>query len=318
MWSEGYPSLESDPDVAVDGASSEVAGGNSGDGSPEQEDFPEALVEDITRRYLDDIGRNRVLRPDEERILARRMQAGDEQARSILITHNLKLVVHVAKRYLERGLPLLDLVEEGNLGLMHALDKYDPDRGVRLSTYATWWIRQRVELALINQSRTIRLPVHTAKELNRCLRTRRQLELQGMPDAGAEDIARMRDLDVNVVRQLLQLNDQPISLDAPLAVDPDITVGDAIADDRCEAMEDSMHKAEMERYVAAWLKGLNEKHRWVIERRFGLNNQDPASFEELARELGLSAERVRQIQVEALEKLAATLRELGLQREWLL
>jgi len=256
----------------------------------------DAYALDITQRYFEDISRLRILKADEEQAYARRMRRGDQEAREVLITHNLRLVVYVAKRYLGRGLPLLDLVEEGNLGLMHALEKFDPDRGFRLSTYATWWIRQSVERALMNQSRTIRLPVHV----------------------GAEAIAQFTGKTIEAVRKVMQLNRPPVPLDAPLDIDPDLTLGEAIADERCIPPDERLYQAELERYVTEWLAKLSDKHRWVIERRFGLNNQDMATLEELAKDLQVTRERVRQIQVEAQKELAIGLREKGVCKEnWL-
>jgi len=271
-------------------------------------------AQDITQRYFEDISRLPVLKADEEKYYARLMKDGDESAREVLITHNLRLVVYVAKRYLGRGLPLLDLVEEGNMGLMHALEKFDVDRGFRLSTYALWWIRQSIERALMNQSRTIRLPVHIAKELNSCLRARSRLEGEGMTDPGAEAIAEATGKSVDTVRHVMQLNRPPVPLDAPLEIDSDLTLGEAIADEHCVAPEERLYQAELEEYVAEWLAKLPPKQRWVIERRFGLNNQDTATLEELARDLQVTRERVRQIQMEAQEVLATRLRERGVHK----
>lgn len=283
------------------------------------EAHPEDIyAQDITQRYFEDISRLRVLKAPEERDYVRRMNDGDEKARDVLITHNLRLVVYVAKRYLGRGLPLLDLVEEGNLGLMHALEKFDLERGFRLSTYALWWIRQSIERALMNQSRTVRLPVHVVKELNGCLRARSKLESEGHCDPTHEAIASQAGKSVETVRQMLLLNRPPVLLDAPLDIDPDLTLGDSIADERCIPPEDRLYQSELEQYVAEWLGKLSDKHRWVIERRFGLNNHDLATLDELAKDLHVSRERVRQIQVEAQHELAAGLGKRGVCKEnWL-
>ena len=278
----------------------------------------EAFVEDITQRYFEDISRLRILNADEEQDYARRMKRGDAEAREILITHNLRLVVYIAKRYLGRGLPLLDLVEEGNLGLMHALEKFDPDRGFRLSTYAMWWVRQSIDRALMNHSRTIRLPVHVVKELNSCLRAKRTLEKQGMLDVGPEEIADFTGKPVEVVRDVMQLNRPLLPLDAPLDMDPNLQLGEAIADEHCVPPEELLYRSEIEHYVKDWLAKLSDKHRWVVERRFGLNNHDTATLKELAQDLQVSRERVRQMLLEAQEKLAIGLRAKGLEKEnWL-
>lgn len=278
----------------------------------------EVLVEDITQRYFEDISRLRVLNADEEQDYARRMQCGDAEAREMLITHNLRLVVYIAKRYLGRGLPLLDLVEEGNLGLMHALEKFDPDRGFRLSTYAMWWIRQSIDRGLMNYSRTIRLPVHVVKELNVCLRAKRTLEKQGMLDVGADAIASFTGKSIETVRDVMQLNRPLLPLDAPLDIDPSLQLGDAIADERCVPPEEYLYKTELEHYVTEWLAKLPDQQRWVVERRFGLNNRDTATLNELSRDLDMSRERVRRILSEAQKKLTIGLREKGVQKEnWL-
>jgi RNA polymerase nonessential primary-like sigma factor len=313
MWSDDIHEAETSSETPTE---STGAGSGHDDVEPGGAQHDAELdAQDITQRYFEDISRLPVLKADEERRYARRMQDGDEAAREVLITHNLRLVVYVAKRYLGRGLPLLDLVEEGNLGLMHALEKFDVERGFRLSTYALWWIRQSIERALMNQSRTIRLPVHVAKELNCCLRARSKLEGQGMADPGAEAIAEATGKPVETVRQILQMNRPPVPLDAPLGIDPDLTLGEAIADENCVPADERLYQAELEAYVRDWLAKLSPKQRWVIERRFGLNNQDLATLEELASELQVTRERVRQIQVEAQEILASRLREKGVHKE---
>lgn len=275
-------------------------------------------LHDVTQIYLNEIGRESLLTPQEERELAGRMRQGDFEARQQMIQHNLRLVVNIAKHYINRGLSLLDLIEEGNLGLMHALEKFEPERGFRFSTYATWWIRQNIERAIMNQSRTIRLPVHVIKELNVYLRAQRHLEMHGIPDAGPEEIAHLTGRPVEDVRRVLQLNDRVASLDAPLEIDPSLSIGEAIADENSELPEEMLQNAEVEQYVQDWLEELSEKHRWVIERRFGLNNQDVATLEELAEHLGVTRERVRQIQLEALHTLRRILRRRGLSKDGLL
>jgi len=315
MWSDDFQEPEVVGEHAVEsGDSDEIGSQELVSGSPALEEG----AQDITQRYFEDIGRLRVLTAAEEQDYVRRMQSGDDEARDVLITHNLRLVVYVAKRYLGRGLPLLDLVAEGNLGLMHSLEKFDLDRGFRLSTYATWWIRQSIELALMKQSRTIRLPVHVAKELNSCLRARSKLEKQGVADPSPEAIAQLTGKSVQSVRDVLLLNRPPVPLDAPLDIDPDLSLGEAIADEHCIPPDERLYQAELGTYVSDWLATLSEKHRWVIERRFGLNDRDMATLEELARDLHVSRERIRQIQVEAQEGLAMELKAKGVNREnWL-
>jgi RNA polymerase nonessential primary-like sigma factor len=273
---------------------------------------------DVTQIYLNEIGREGLLTPDQERELATRVRQGDFDARQKMIEHNLRLVVNIAKHYVNRGLTLLDLIEEGNLGLMHALDKFEPERGFRFSTYATWWIRQNIERAIMNQSRTIRLPVHIIKELNVYLRAQRHLEMHGVPDAGPDEIALLTGHPLEDVRRIMSLNERVASLDAPLDIDPSLSIGEAIADEHSEQPEDMLQMAEVEHYVQEWLKELQDRHRWVIERRFGLNNQDIATLEELAEHLGVTRERVRQIQLEALQTLRRILRRRGLSKDGLL
>ena len=289
---------------------------------PEAQDsdsvFSDEVHTDVTQMYLNEIGHNALLSPSEERRLAELTKTGDFPARQKMIEHNLRLVVNIAKHYANRGMALLDLIEEGNLGLMHALDKFEPERGFRFSTYATWWIRQNIERAIMNQSRTIRLPVHVIKELNVILRARRHLESHGVSDPGDEDIAHLTGFTVDEVRRMLRLNDRVASLDAPLDIDPNLSIGEAIADENCELPEDLLEHAETEAFVRSWLNDLNDKQRWVIERRFGLGGNDIHTLEQLAASLEVTRERVRQIQMEALHQLRRMLKRTGVRKDSLL
>jgi RNA polymerase nonessential primary-like sigma factor len=264
---------------------------------------------DNVQRYLADIGAHPLMTAKEERDTAERVRAGDFAARQQMIERNLRLVVSIAKRYAHRGLPLLDLIEEGNLGLIHALEKFEPERGFRFSTYATWWIRQAVERAVMNQARTIRLPVHVLRELRHMTYARRHLEAES--ESGAEirveDIAHLTGRPVEVVHDVLQLGAWPASLDAPLDADPDSTLGDLLSDVASEVPETTATRHELERRVHVWLERLDERHRHVIERRFALESHTYATLDELADELGLTRERVRQMQLEALKQLRQTL-----------
>ncbi len=273
---------------------------------------------DVTQIYLNDIGHNALLSADEEKALCRRVVQGDFAARQRMIEHNLRLVVNIAKHYINRGLPLLDLIEEGNIGLLHALEKFDPERGFRFSTYATWWIRQSIERAIMNQSRTIRLPVHVIKELNVCLRAQRHLEMQAGREPTLEEISHLVDKPVEEVRRILSLNERVASLDAPLDIDPMLTVGESIPDEQQEEPDELLHNAEIERYVREWLQQLNDKQRTVIERRYGLNGYEICTLEELAASMSLTRERVRQIQIEGLETLRRLLRRKGVSKDMLL
>ena len=285
------------------------------------EDLASAILDepqvDVTQLYLNEIGQAPLLTAEEEVALARRTVQGDFEARQTMIERNLRLVVNIAKHYANRGLTLLDLVEEGNLGLIHALEKFDPERGFRFSTYATWWIRQNIERAIMNQSRTIRLPVHIIKELNIYLRAQRHLETHGVTDPSSEDIAALTGHPVEDVRRIMQLNERVASLDAPLDVDPTLSLGEAIADDNAHLPDETLQLEEIERHVHEWLGQLNDKQRWVIERRFGLNNCEACTLEDLATELQVTRERVRQIQMESLRVLRQLLRRRGVSKDQL-
>lgn len=276
------------------------------------------ILSDVTQLYFNDIGQNVLLSAEEEVRHARRVKEGDFTARQTMIEHNLRLVVNIAKHYNGRGLQLLDLIEEGNLGLIHALEKFDPERGFRFSTYATWWIRQSIERAIMCQSRTIRLPVHVIKELNMVLRAMRHLETHSERDPTAEDVSHLVDLPVSRVRRLLSLNERMTSLDAPLDIDPMLSVGESIADENTLAPDIRLENIEIEHFVHEWLDQLNERQRSVIECRYGLNGLEIHTLEQLAQCLDLTRERVRQIQIEALATLRKILRRSGLSRDTLL
>lgn len=270
---------------------------------------------DVTQAYLNEIGLNALLTAEEELHLTRQVRLGDFDARQKMIESNLRLVVNIAKRYVNRGLDLLDLIEEGNLGLMHALEKYDPERGFRFSTYATWWIRQNIERAIMNQSRTIRLPVHIIKELNVCLRAFRHLESRGGQDPTVDDVAHLVGKTPDEVRKVLSLNERIASLDAPLDIDPSLSIGEAIPDDNNVPVDLQLHNSEVQVYVQEWLGLLTDKQRWVIERRFGLNGNEISTLEEVAESLSITRERVRQIQMESLQSLRSLLKRRGVTKD---
>ena len=280
------------------------------------------FLNDVTQIYLNEIGQSPLLSPAEELECARATRAGDFEARQKMIQHNLRLVVSIAKHYLNRGLTLADLIEEGNLGLIHALEKFDPERGFRFTTYATWWVRQSIERAIMNQSRTIRLPAHVVKELNIVLRALRHLETHGMVgenrDPTLDDVAHLLDKPVEQVRKVLGYNEHVTSLDAPIDAEQGLSVGDQLTDEDAPSPELVLHNSEIEGWIRQWLEELSDRQRRVIERRYGLNGAEVATLEALAGELGVTRERVRQIQAEALEKLRARLRMRGLSRDALL
>lgn len=280
--------------------------------------FESEFLNDVTQIYLNEIGANPLLTAAEEASLTRRVKGGDFEARQIMIERNLRLVVNIAKHYLNRGIPLLDLVEEGNLGLMHALEKFDPDRGFRFSTYATWWIRQNIERAIMNQSRTIRLPVHVVKELNQVLRMQRNLEALGNGEFSLEEVANQLGKSVDEVRALLALGEHTASLDAPLDVDPSLSIGESLADEQVDSPDSQIQNAEVQELVRDWIKKLNDKQRMVIRHRYGMDECEVMTLEELASELGLTRERVRQIQLEALGQLRRAIRRRGISRDVLL
>ncbi len=266
---------------------------------------------DATRMYLNEIGLSTLLTAEQEVDLTRRAHKGDEAARARMIVCNLRLVVKISRRYLNRGLALLDLIEEGNIGLIRAVEKFNPELGFRFSTYATWWIRQTIERALMNQTRTIRLPVHVVKEVNVCLRTARQLMQQLDHEPTAQDIADATGKSVAEVRHLLVLSEHSTSVDAPVGKDIQRPLLDTIADIAGEDPTEALLKEDVKDLVDEWLGQLTEKQQVVIERRFGLHGYQVSTLEQVARELDVTRERVRQIQLDALRRLRKVLRELG-------
>ncbi|MBS0309076.1 MAG: RNA polymerase sigma factor RpoS [Proteobacteria bacterium] len=278
------------------------------------------LSTDTTQHYLNQIGARPLLTVEQEVHYATLAKQGNFDARQKMIEHNLRLVVSIAKHYINRGVVLLDLIEEGNLGLMRAIDKFEPERGFRFSTYATWWIRQSIERAIMNQARTVRLPVHMVRELNQILRAKYHLEAQHHDgkDATAEDIAHLVERPVEDVQDILALSEHATSLDAPLDNDPQASLMDMLPGDSADGPDSRAEKHEMNAKVRDWLSKLPDKQRIVILRRFGLDNDDPATLEELADEMGVTRERVRQIQQEALIKLKRALTSNGVGKDALL
>lgn len=257
---------------------------------------------DATSLYLKEIGRSPLLSADEEVFFSIKLQQGDEDARHRMIESNLRLVVKIARCYLNRGLDFLDLIEEGNFGLMRAVEKFDPHRGFRFSTYATWWIRQTIERALMNQTRTIRLPVHVVKELNIYRRVSRKLAQKLDHTPTFQEIAHEVDKPADTVNRVLELNDSVCSLDIPVG-DNEKSFVDTIPDRKSNSPERVTGDDNLMDKLNDWLEELPEKQREVVVRRFGLLNHKQETLDQVGREVGLTRERVRQIQIDALRRL---------------
>lgn len=268
---------------------------------------------DPTQMYLREIGFSPLLDAEEELKCARLALQGNSDARQRMIESNLRLVVKIARCYLNRGLAFLDLIEEGNMGLMHAIEKFDPERGFRFSTYATWWIKQTIERAIMNQSRTIRLPIHVIKELNIYLRAARKLTKVLGHEPSAEQIAESVDRPLGEVKRILGLTDDTVSLSTPVSGDSNKSFIDVVADEKENNPADLLNSSDIHKKLAKWLQQLDERHREILEQRFGVGKySEKATFEDIGKNLGLSRERVRQLQVEALEQLRELLEKHGL------
>lgn len=274
-------------------------------------------VMDATQLYLGEIGFSPLLTAEEEVYFSRLALKGDVAARSRMIESNLRLVVKIARRYNHRGLALLDLVEEGNLGLIRAVEKFDPERGFRFSTYATWWIRQTIERAIMNQTRTIRLPIHVVKELNVYLRAARELSQKLDHEPTPEEIAEKLDKPVSDVSRMLRLNERVTSVDSMVAGESDKALLDILPDTKNCDPESETQKDDINASLVDWLGQLNPKQKEVVARRFGLLGYETATLEQVGKEIGLTRERVRQIQVEGLRRLREIMTQQGLNMETL-
>lgn len=258
---------------------------------------------DPTQIYLRELGFKGLLNAKEELKLARRVQKNDPEARKVMIESNLRLVVKIARCYLNRGLPFSDLIEEGNLGLMTAVEKFDPERGFRFSTYATWWIRQTIERAIMNQSRTVRLPIHVIKELNIYLRAAKKLTQDLDHEPTPEEIARLIDKPIDDIRKMLQLVPDATSIDMPVSAEGQRSIGDTLSDENNIDPAELVQEEDMMEHVHRWLDKLDDRHREVIVRRFGLFKHEKGTLESVGKAVGLTRERVRQLQVDALKLL---------------
>lgn len=272
---------------------------------------------DATRIYLNEIGYSPLLTAEEEVYFARLAQKGEEAARQRMIVSNLRLVVKIARYYLHRGLAFLDLIEEGNLGLIHAVEKFDPERGFRFSTYATWWIRQTIERAIMNQTRTIRLPVHVVKQINSYQRAARQLAQTLDHEPTNEEIASVLGIRRQEVQHILGLSDQLSIVDGG-SLDKDKMLQETVADEKQLDPSSTLQREEVQACMKTWLAQLNDKQRQVVEQRFGLNGDEAATLEEVGERIGVTRERVRQIQVEALRRLRKILEREGVSGDQLL
>lgn len=298
----------------TDADESEDGAGEGGSASKESGHFDSAdfaAQMDATRIYLSEIGASKLLTAEEEVYFSRLAQKGDLAARQRMIESNLRLVVKIARRYLNRGLALLDLIEEGNLGLIRAVEKFDPERGFRFSTYATWWIRQTIERAIMNQTRTIRLPIHVVKEINVYLRAARQLAQTLDHEPTPEEIADLLEKPIDEVKRMLGLNERITSVDTPFGKEADKPLLDTIPDQECKDPSDDLQDKGVNANLNDWLGRLNDKQREVVERRFGLHGYENSTLEQVANELGVTRERVRQIQMDALRRLRGILEKEG-------
>lgn len=267
---------------------------------------------DATKLYLKDIEKSELLTADEEKYYGRLVQKGDQKARARMIECNLRLVVKISRRYMNRGLALLDLIEEGNLGLIHAVKKFDPERGFRFSTYATWWIRQTIERAIMNQTRTIRLPIHILKEMNVYIKASRRLEQTLGYEPTEEEIAKLLDCPVGNVKRLMKLRDRVTSVDKPVSKDGENPLLDIIPDETNLGPSMDLQRLNMEKSLDGLLGELETSQCEVVVRRFGLRGHERSTLEEVGTEMGVTRERVRQIQMEALKRLRRIMESKGL------
>ncbi len=273
---------------------------------------------DATRLYLKEIEYSPLLTADEEKTYSRLALKGDMEARKKMIECNLRLVVKISRRYFNRGLSLLDLIEEGNLGLIHAVEKFDPEKGFRFSTYGTWWIRQTIERAIMNQSRTIRLPIHVVKELNVYYRKSRLLYQKLNREPTVEEVAKEMGRPKAAIEKILSLSERATSLDIPAGAEGERKKMDYVADENIVEPDIFVQGNSIVDLVEKWCNTLEEKHREVIHRRFGLHGYDKSTLEQVGKELGVTRERVRQIQMDALKRLRKVLEDGGFSGDALL
>mgnify|MGYP002700098213 FL=1 len=274
---------------------------------------------DATQIYLNELSKSTLLTAEEEIHYGRLVQKGDESARKHMIESNLRLVVKISRKYMNRGLPILDLIEEGNLGLIRAVEKFDPEKGFRFSTYATWWIRQTIERAIMNQTRTIRLPIHIIKEMNIYLKKAREISQTLDREASAEDVAEATGRPVVDVERMFRMNAENVSsLDVSTSKENDQQLLDTVTDEDAQDPTDILQSEEIKQNIDQWLELLSDKQREVISRRFGVRGHHASTLEKVANEMGVTRERVRQIQMSALKSLRVILEQEGLSSSLLL
>ncbi|NNG12532.1 MAG: RNA polymerase sigma factor RpoS [Halobacteria archaeon] len=312
-WSVAKQRKDSDGTDQSSRQGGKTAGaGDTKDAKPGRKSvLPSSDDHDPTRLYLSEIGASPLLTAEEEVFYSRKAQQGDESARQRMIESNLRLVVKIARRYMNRGLAFLDLIEEGNLGLIRAVEKFDPERGFRFSTYATWWIRQTIERAIMNQTRTIRLPIHVVKEINVYLRAARKLTQELDHEPSTDEIANLLDKPIGDVQRMLGLNERTASTDTSIMHESGKTLLDTIVDDNSPDPTETLQDEGIHENLEEWLTQLNDKQREVVERRFGLHGYSVSTLEEVGREIGVTRERVRQIQMDALNRLRRILESEG-------
>jgi len=289
--------------------------------TPQQQKITVAAnsASDPTQLYLNELSKSVLLTADEEIHYGRLVQQGDTTARQHMIESNLRLVVKISRRYMNRGLPMLDLIEEGNLGLIRAVEKFDPEKGFRFSTYATWWIRQTIERAIMNQTRTIRLPIHIIKEMNIYLRKARKLSQELDREASAEEVAAATGKPVEEIEKMFRMHAENVtSLDVSASKDSEQQLLDTVADDDAKEPTDILQSEEIKVSLDQWVELLSDKQKEVISRRFGIRGHHASTLEQVANEMGVTRERVRQVQMSALKSLRVILENEGLSPSLLL
>jgi len=301
---EGEPGLSDSEDSAETGGSAK----NTRQAASEEGSY----AADAIKLYLKDIQKTSLLTAEQERELARKISTGDMQARNRMIESNLRLVVKIAKRYMNRGLPFLDLIEEGNLGLIKAVERFKLSKGCRFSTYATWWIRQSIERALVNQSRTIRLPVHISDEINKLIKVSRELGHELNREPQVKEVADAMGVDPAVVRRLMVLLKKTYSIEHPMGENSDYSLIDTIEDTSVVNPLDLTEQLNKYRVVTELINGLNENEREILALRFGLDDREPQTLDTIGRQFGVTRERIRQIESKTLEKLRTVLTEADL------